>query len=171
MSGMKHATAKKAASRTAEDGPQKCTICKVSLTTADSVRTHVNGKGHLSRLRSLQQQGTALDTQKIIVLESEKIFECCVCEITLWGTTKARHERTARHLRKERFLAIRATLEEAEKDKHGVFITPSGRDAFDLGLNATGSATLEFAVGVDSADSRIILRSATLFNAGRRQFH
>jgi helicase MOV-10 len=118
-------------------------------------------------LSELRAQGRELDERKILVDDDRNMFECSVCEIQVWQQTRAKHEQTQRHKRKERFLSIRHALEEAEKDKHGVSVSPSGRDAFDLGLNETGQALLDFSLKTDETRLRIVLRSATLANAAK----
>jgi helicase MOV-10 len=166
IKGVKHAAMKRAATRSSTNGPRKCTICNIHLGPAGDVSVHVNGGKHQ---RACQQRGVAPNGPGVIVADEENNFDCPVCEIVIWGQTKAKHARTQRHLRKERFLAIRATLDEAEKDKNGVSVTPSDTSAYNLGLNSTGKATLDFSVGVDNPQLRMLLRSATFSNSGRQQ--
>lgn len=166
ISGLKHAAMKKAAARREENGPQKCTVCNIRLTTKGDIPLHINGAKHKG---ACQKRGVASDGPGVVIPDEENTFECPVCEVVIWGQTKPKHARTQRHLRKERFLAIRATLDEAERDKNGVFVTPSESEAYNLGLISAGQKSLEFSVGVDSTQSRITLRSASLSNSGQHQ--
>jgi helicase MOV-10 len=169
LQSKRHAEMKKAAGRTVENGPKKCTICNMSLGAPRDVLAHINGQRHQGRLLEFSQRGVRLDTNTIIVDDSENCFECLVCETLVWHQKKNVHERTLRHKRKERFLEIRASLDEAEMDKNGVSVSPSGKDAFDFGLVPSGRATRDFSLTLDDSQARIILRSATLTSASRQQ--
>ncbi|PVF97087.1 P-loop containing nucleoside triphosphate hydrolase protein [Serendipita vermifera] len=160
---------KKAAGRTIENGPKKCTICNMGPIAAKDVSTHINGRGHQGRLLEFSQRGLRLDISTIIVEDNENCFECLVCETLIWHQKKNVHERTLRHKRKERFLEIRASLDEAEMDKNGVSLTPSGKEAFDFELVPSSSATRQFSLILDDSQARIILRSARLSNTSRQQ--
>jgi helicase MOV-10 len=165
MKGAKHAAMLRA--RASQNVPKRCTICDVRLESPTACRDHERGKQHVRLLSELRAQGRQLDERVILVDDERNMFECSVCEIQVWQQTKAKHEQTQRHKRKERFLSIRHALEEAEKDKHGVSVSPPGKDAFDFGLNETNQASLEFSLKIDEARLRIVLRSATLASAAR----
>jgi helicase MOV-10 len=167
LKGAKHAAMQRA--RASQNVPKRCTICDVRLENPAACRDHTRGRGHVRLLSELREQGRQVDEREILVDDDRNMFECLVCEIQVWQQTRAKHEQTQRHKRKERFLSIRHALEEAEKDKHGVSLSPPGRDAFDLGLSEAGRASLEFSLKIDEARLRIILRSATLSNAARNR--
>ena len=162
LKGTKHS-----AMQRAQNTPKRCTVCDVRLTSPASRRDHTASRRHQDAVRLLLEQGRQLNEHDIIVDDDKDIFECSICEIQIWQQTKAKHEQTNRHKRKERFLSIRHALEEAEKDKHGVTVSPSGKGAFDLGVNEGGRASMEFSLKVEEARLRIVLRSATLAS-GRR---
>lgn len=165
LRGPQHAATKRAISRNPELGPKKCTICNADF-PAGSVSTHVNGRNHQGRLLALRQAGTPIPPNNGIISAEDRNFECSICEIQVWETRKA-HEAGRRHQRMEKFLAIRAALEEAERDKNGVSIEPSGRDAFDFGLNKTGQDSREIKIRLDDRALKIKLSSATLSGAKR----
>jgi helicase MOV-10 len=169
LRGNRHAKMKKAAERRSKGGPKKCTICDVRLVMPGDVPSHVSGQRHQGRLLEYSLRGVRLDTNAIIVDDEENCFECFVCENIIWYQTKAFHERSLRHQRKERYLRIRASLEEAEADKNGVSVSPSGKDAFDFGLVPSGKATRDFSISIEGSQAQIILRSATLSNATIQQ--
>jgi helicase MOV-10 len=164
LKGAKHATMLKA--RALQNVPKICTICDIRLIDPATESAHLQGQRHLARLGQLREQGRPVATHDIVILD-QNMFECSVCEIQVWQQTKAKHEQTQRHKRKERFLSIRRALRDAEKDKHGVSVSPSGPGAFDLGLNESGQASLDFFVKIDDPKLRVFLRSATLSNAAR----
>jgi helicase MOV-10 len=152
---------KKAASRDEEQGPKKCIVCDTALGSARDASSHFNGQKHKANVQKLRQEGRFIRDEDMIVNDDERNYECLVCEIRVWEP-KSVHQRSARHKRRERFINIRAALEEAEKDKNGVSIEPSGKDAFDFGLNTSGRASREVKLRLDNSQSRVILRSATL---------
>ncbi|KIM34476.1 hypothetical protein M408DRAFT_325872 [Serendipita vermifera MAFF 305830] len=167
LKGLKHAAMQKA--RESQNVPKKCTICNVRLMGTATENAHINGQQHRARLAELRGQGRALNERNLLVDDDENMFECSVCEVQVYNQTRRRHEQTHRHKRKERFLSIRATLEEAEKDKNGVMVHPSDKKAYDLGMNEAGLATLDFSLKVEHPRSRIVLRTATLANATRNR--
>jgi helicase MOV-10 len=165
LRGSKHAKMKKAAARSANDGPKKCTICDVRLVSPGNVPSHVSGQRHQARLLEYSQRGVRLDSNAIIVNDEENCFECVVCETLIWLQTKEVHDRSLRHQRKEKYLQVRATLQEAEMDKNGVSVSPSGKDAFDFGLVPSGKATRDFSISIEGAQAQVLFRSATLSNS------
>lgn len=167
LKGAKHAAMVKA--RDAQNVPKKCTICNVRLAGIASETSHLRGQQHQARLLELRGQGRVLNEQTVLVDDDENMFECSVCELQVYQQKRSRHEQTQRHKRKERFLSIRATLEEAEKDKNGVSVSPSDKKAYDLGMSETGRATLAFSLKIDDPRLRIVLRAATLANAAKNR--
>jgi helicase MOV-10 len=165
--GYKHAATKRVAPRKLNEDPKKCMICDLDLPYASDVQSHVTEPEHGAKLLALWTSGQAIPPDNGIVDATEgDYFECEICETQVWEP-KDVHESGPGHKRKERVLALRATLEKAEKDKNGVSIQPSGSDAFDFGLNKTGSSTRTIAISLDDPNSKIILRSATLTGADR----
>jgi helicase MOV-10 len=169
LASRKHATAKLANSRKRDYVPMKCTLCDAQLGGPASVGQHINGRAHAVRLSELQQQGRHVDLSQVIVEDRESLFECTVCKITVWRQNRVQHERTSRHRQKERFAAFKATLDEAERDKYGVSVTPSGKDAFDFGIIDPGRATRNFFLSLDNTRSGVLFRSATITSSARYQ--
>lgn len=122
-----------------------------------TVQYHINGQRHIGRLRL---QGNSVHPDQVIVIDTQGSYECEVCEGTFWAKKNA-HIRSERHRKKERFLAIRATLDEAEKDKHGVEVLPAGRNAFDFGiLDRNKAGNIPIAISLTDPQLSIILVSA-----------
>lgn len=117
-------------------------------------------------MQALQTNGQLPNSDAIIIPDPDNNFECLVCEMQIWSNRQL-HEKSARHQRLGRHLLIRSALEEAEKDKNGVSITPAGKDAFDMGLSPDGRGKLGFALSVGSPSLRIYLHSATITSVGR----
>jgi helicase MOV-10 len=164
LKGAKHAAMLKA--RALQNVPKICTICDTRLIDSATVSAHLHGQRHLARLGQLREQGESVAPQDILILD-QNMFECSVCEIQVWQQTKAKHERTQKHKRREQFLSIRRALQDAEKDKHGVSVSPPGDGGFDLGLSESGQASLDFSVKIGDPKLRVVLRSATLSHAAR----
>lgn len=168
LNSFRHQSMKKASSRNPEDGPKKCRACNVSLGSPRDISAHFNSQKHRTKIESLRQAGTIIRDEDMIVNDDERNYDCLVCEIRVWEPQPV-HQRSARHRRRERFLTIRAALEEAEKDKNGISVEPSGKDAFDFGLSTTGRASREIRLSLDSSQSRVVLRSATLSGSVKKQ--
>ncbi|KAG8819128.1 hypothetical protein FRC17_010599, partial [Serendipita sp. 399] len=165
MKGLKHATMVKAVARGAEGGPKRCTLCNIRLASAADIPLHERGRAHQIKLKNAATSGRVINRDQIFVDDEDRNFECAICEIQVWQSDKAMHEKTARHRRKERFLSVRAALDEAERDKNGIAISPPGKDAFDFGFTESGRATLDFSVSVQNPALRIVLQSASISKA------
>lgn len=157
-----HALALRASSGGQTHTLHKCVICKVRMHGNESVQNHLHGKTHRVRLISLKREGHSVDEANVIVNENDASFKCLVCEISIRVEKKAQHERSPRHTRKERFLKVRAALEEASKNKHGVLVYPSGIGAFDFGLMEKGKAVREFIISVEAQHTGLWLHSAII---------
>ncbi|KAG8867123.1 hypothetical protein FRC20_006671 [Serendipita sp. 405] len=172
MKGFKHAAMVKASSRGAEGGPKRCTLCNIFLASAADIPLHEKGRVHQNKIKALGSSGRTPNQAQVFIDDGDRNFECAVCEIQVWQSNKAGHEKTARHIRKERFLSVRAALDEAERDKNGISITPSGKDAFDFGLKESGQASREFQISIQNPVLRVVLQSANTTQAikGRSRF-
>ncbi|KIM34474.1 hypothetical protein M408DRAFT_325870 [Serendipita vermifera MAFF 305830] len=142
--------------------PKKCTLCDAVLPNENAMTAHLRGQRHLVRLLALRAQGNAALDERTIFVDDDNSFECLICEKQIWNQTKAGHEATLQHKRKEGFIPIQAALEEAGRDKYGVTVIPAGKEAFNLGLNEAGRVSFEFSLKVDHTESSLILRSANL---------
>ena len=96
-----------------------CETCSMVCLTGSSYQAHLAGKYHRKTLdRVTYAQTHGIDTEF-----------CELCQIAILDHDWGRHQRTKRHLGKQRFFAFKSILEEAEKDKHGVTISsPEGVD-------------------------------------------
>ena len=57
---------------------------------------------------------------------------CELCQFPILNNKWDQHQRTKRHLTKQRFFAFKSLLEEAEKDKHGISVSDS--EGIDFGI-------------------------------------
>ena len=96
-----------------------CETCSVVCLTGHSYQAHLAGKYHRKTLeRAAYAQAHGIDTEF-----------CELCQIPILNHDWERHQRTRRHLNKQRFFAFKSLLEESEKDKHGISISsPEGVD-------------------------------------------
>jgi helicase MOV-10 len=171
LSSRKHkaavAAAKDRTDRKQEYIPRKCIICNVRLMLPGNINEHLKGNAHAVRLSAVRKQGTLVNPAQVIVEDKQSTLECAICETTIWNQDRARHQRSARHRQKERFMSIKAALEEAEKDKYGVSVT--SKDGFDFGLMDVARATREFYVKLDNTKSGVHIRSARIASSSKRQ--
>ena len=99
-----------------------CETCSVVCITGNSYQAHLGGKNHQKTLeRVARAQTHGIDTEF-----------CELCCIPIINHNWERHQRTKRHLNKQRFFAFKSLLEEAEKDKHGISVSSS--DGVDFGI-------------------------------------
>jgi len=99
-----------------------CETCSVVCITDNSYQAHLAGKNHRKTLeRAAYAQAHGIDTEF-----------CELCQVPIPNNNWEWHQRTKRHLNKQRFLAFKSLLEEAEKDKHGISV--SGPEGVDFGI-------------------------------------
>ena len=99
-----------------------CETCSVVCLSDNSHQAHLGGKNHrrtLERTTCTVAQG--IDTEF-----------CELCRIPIINHDWQRHQRTRRHLTKQRFFAFKSLLEEGEKDKHGISVSNS--EGVDFGI-------------------------------------
>ena len=96
-----------------------CETCSVVCLTGKSYQAHLAGKYHRKTLeRAAYAQAHGIDTEF-----------CELCQVSIPNNNWEWHQRTKRHLNKQRFFAFKSLLEEAEKDKHGISVSsPEGVD-------------------------------------------
>jgi helicase MOV-10 len=101
---------------------QTCETCNVICLTSNAYQAHLGGKPHRKTVeRAAYAQIHGIDTEF-----------CELCQAPIPNNAWERHQKTKRHLNKQRFFAYKSLLEEAEKDKHGVSI--SGSEGVDFGI-------------------------------------
>lgn len=99
-----------------------CETCNVVCLTGNAYQAHIAGRNHRETLRRgppVQENG--IDTEF-----------CELCKIRIVNNDRQRHERTKRHLTKQRFFTLKSLLEEAEKDKNGISVSSS--EGVDFGI-------------------------------------
>ena len=99
-----------------------CETCSVVCMTGHAYQAHEAGKNHRKTLqRAAYALAHGIDTEF-----------CELCQMPIFNSNWERHQRTKRHLNKQRFLAFKSLLDEAEKDKHGISVSSS--EGVDFGI-------------------------------------
>lgn len=99
-----------------------CETCSVVCITGNSYQAHLGGRNHRRTLeRTNYAAAHGIDTET-----------CELCRIPIINHDWQRHQRTKRHLNRQRFFAFKSLLEEAEKDKHGISVSDS--EGVDFGI-------------------------------------
>ena len=139
-----------------------CETCSVVCITDNSYQAHLGGKNHQKTLeRVAYAQTHGIDTEL-----------CELCCIPIINHDWERHQRTKRHLNKQRFFAFKSLLEEAEKDKHGISVSSS--DGVDFGIieleeaHAGRGVTLTITTSVPYSNVRLVdVKLTSTSNRGR----
>lgn len=106
--------------------PVFCTVCSVDLATeTDYYSGHVRGKRHR---RNMQEQGIVNEPgpEEQDVPRNQTRCDTCFTNVLTrdWET----HLRSRRHAGATQFNALQGALEESEKDKNGLIISPEEMD-------------------------------------------
>ena len=127
-----------------------CETCNVVCLTSKSYQAHLSGKNHRKTSeRVAYAQAHGIDTEF-----------CELCRIPITNHDWERHQRTKRHLNKQRFFAFKSLLEEAEKDKHGISVSSS--EGVDFGIieldeaHAGRNVTLMITTSVPRSSVRLV---------------
>ena len=133
----RHQRATKAVSRTLSTAPRKCKVCEVKLAHPRHISQHEAGRPHRVRLQNLMATGVHYTKDEMYPVDEDVVFHCDICDSMEWhGRTQ--HLQTVRHKTKAAYLAVRAALNEAEKDKYGISISNGGPEGVDFGIVDTG---------------------------------
>ncbi|KAF9648689.1 P-loop containing nucleoside triphosphate hydrolase protein [Thelephora ganbajun] len=139
-----------------------CEACSVVCLTGNAFQAHLGGKNHRKTLqRAAYAQAHGIDTEF-----------CELCQIPIPDNNWEWHQRTRRHVNKQRFLAFKSLLEEVEKDKHGISV--SAAEGVDYGIieleeaQAGRSVTLAITTSVPLSSVRLVeVKLTSTSNRGR----
>jgi len=117
---------------------------------------------HLSTRRHLKnadEQGVSVSVDPV---EASESGYCVICRKPVMPRWQAKHLRSSKHRMAEKYVAYKATLEEAEKNKHGVVVS----DGLDFGIialaDAHKSVSIPFVIQTVVPTSRIKVDSFKL---------
>jgi len=133
----RHQKATKAVSRTLSTAPRKCMVCDVKLVHPNHIRQHEQGRTHRVRLQDLTTRGVRYTRDEMYPVDEVVVFHCDICDSMEWHG-REQHFQSVRHKTKAAYLSVRAALNEAEKDKHGISVSSGGQEGVDFGIIDTG---------------------------------
>ena len=135
LSGKKHARRVRAQ---ACPHPSFCKLCNVSLGSGWSYPQHIRGRAHQALLEEQQdsQDDSSSDTVSQFETVPREHSQCHVCDLTVPERLWSSHVAGFNHRKKERFASIQAAFDEANKDKHGITVSPEhgGEGPLDFGF-------------------------------------
>ncbi|KAI0093451.1 P-loop containing nucleoside triphosphate hydrolase protein [Irpex rosettiformis] len=108
--------------------PVNCTVCSLDLATAELYEHHARGKRHVKKLQQLKLE-TDPGPEEIDVPRDQT--RCDVCAINMMTKNFSQHLQGRRHAAAIQFNSLRGTLDDSERDKNGVDVTP---DDIDFGF-------------------------------------
>lgn len=137
----------------------RCHVCKVNIRGPQEWTKHISSGGHQKKAK---RQGASPAVEPEEAASTSKSEYCNLCRQFVSRTVWAQHARSSGHKRKEKFVAYKATLEEAEKNKHGVIVS----DGLDFGIispsNAQKGVSVHFTMETTVPTSRIRIIGAKL---------
>ena len=140
--------------------PVTCTLCSVDLYSAAFYTQHSRGKRHA---RNMQQQGLVVDPGPLEIDVPSHSTRCDTCATNIPTHQLANHLKGRRHANALHFGTLQGALDESEKDKNGIDVTP---ETVDFGFvneprnsNATWSKKLVVqntnVTGIQIIDARL----------------
>ncbi|KIJ63043.1 hypothetical protein HYDPIDRAFT_41313, partial [Hydnomerulius pinastri MD-312] len=168
-----HLAGKKHRRRDAGTGAMvHCTICDMHMLGNKTWEAHVKGKKHvrLSKAQASGGGGTIVEPSIPDAIPGQTY--CSICSKFIDDHRWAYHLTSREHHNKEKYTALRAVLDEARKDKHGVTVT----NDLDFGIveptNADANIEKQFSLSTTIPASRVSVINVTLTSsASRRQLH
>ncbi|KAI0344523.1 hypothetical protein BDW22DRAFT_1057193 [Trametopsis cervina] len=110
--------------------PVLCTVCDLDISSLSEYALHAQGRKHRA---NLQRQGLAEDPGPEELDVPRNCTRCDVCGKNIVTSMFDRHIKGESHTQALRFNALQSSIDESEKDKNGVDITP---EAIDFGFIA-----------------------------------
>ncbi|KAI0093452.1 P-loop containing nucleoside triphosphate hydrolase protein [Irpex rosettiformis] len=119
--------------------PVTCTVCSVDISSAELYEQHAHGRRHA---RKLQEQGLETDPGPEEVDVPRNQTRCDVCATNIETRFFEQHLKSRRHTSSIQFNSLRGALDDSERDKNGVEVTP---DTIDFGfVNEPGNINATF---------------------------
>jgi helicase MOV-10 len=137
----------------------RCPVCNVNFQGPDEWAKHVSGSGHRKKTA---RQGVSTVVEPEEAAATARSEYCTLCGIFVSRTLWTQHAQNSTHRKKEGFAAFKVTLEEAEKNKHGVTVS----EGLDFGIvrpaDARSGVSLQFSMETTVPASRITVVEAKL---------
>lgn len=105
--------------------PVLCTVCSVDLCTAAQYQPHSRGKRHM---RLMREQGLQSDPGPEELDIPRNCTRCETCSTNVLTRDWAQHIRGQRHTKASTFITLQGAIDESEKDKNGIVISPDDLD-------------------------------------------
>ncbi|KAF7348608.1 Rna helicase [Mycena venus] len=136
-----------------------CTACEKNVAGTKNWVVHIASARHraCAKLKGLPADA---DPEEVDAIPGHTLCATCNTHVkdTLWG----RHQSSAKHRARQRFVSFRTALDEAERDKNGVSVS----DDFDFGIvegpAAKSGITIHPVVKNTTPSSKISIVSITL---------
>ncbi|KAI0344525.1 P-loop containing nucleoside triphosphate hydrolase protein [Trametopsis cervina] len=146
--------------------PVACTVCSVDISGAPQYQLHAQGRRHKKKMA---EQGLDVDPGPEEVDVPSNCTRCDTCSSNVLTRDFEKHINGRRHSKAVEFNRLRGALDESEKDKNGVDVSP---DTIDFGLvaessnrNATWSQTVTVhnsnVTAVNVVEARLFSRLTT----------
>jgi helicase MOV-10 len=137
----------------------RCPVCNVNFQGPHEWAKHVSGSGHRKKTA---RQGVSTVVEPEEAAATARSEYCTLCGIFVSRTLWTQHAQNSTHRKKEGFAAFTGTLEEAEKNKHGVTVS----EGLDFGIvrpaDARSGVSLQFSMETTVPASRIKVVEAKL---------
>lgn len=115
--------------------PSFCNLCQVLLGSPWNYPQHIQGRTHLASLEGRKENNESRSDESVseVLLVPPGLVNCQVCDANVADRLWSNHVTGFKHRKKERFAAIQAAFDEADKDKHGITVS-HGDDGVDFGF-------------------------------------
>lgn len=143
----------------------RCYVCKVNFLGPKEWTKHVSSPGHRKKT---SRQGLSATIEPEEAAATSRSEYCGLCREFVSRTIWTQHTQTKKHRRKEGFATFKGTLEEGERNKHGVTVS----DGLNFGIiepvNAQTGTRVRFNIETTVPASRIRVVEAKLSSTTSR---
>ena len=137
----------------------RCPVCNVNIQGSREWTKHVSGLGHRKKTA---QQGISTVVEPEEAAATRRSEYCSLCRLFVPRSLWTQHAQNSTHRKREAFATFKVTLEEAEKNKHGVTVS----EGLDFGIvcpvDARTGVSVQFSTETTVPASRIRVVEAKL---------
>lgn len=105
--------------------PVTCTVCSVDIPSAPNYVQHSRGRRHL---KNMQEQGLTTDPGPEEIDVPRNQTRCDTCATNILSQLFDKHLKGRRHISALHFNSLQGAIDDSEKDKNGIDVTPETVD-------------------------------------------
>jgi helicase MOV-10 len=134
--------------------PVACTVCSVDLSDANIYRQHARGRRHRKKM---EEQGMTTDPGPEEIDIPRNCTRCDTCASNILTRDFQKHLNSQRHQKAIQFSTLQGAVDESEKDKNGVDVSPEDINFGYVNEITRGHATYPITLVIQNTNVTAIL--------------